>query len=130
MSDPLTKRTGHLVEGLTWTKEKPTVQGWYWARWPNNPGLGAEVLCVTQPHGPDTEYLEFDDTPLEEYIAEWHPQWSGPIPLPTDAPAQDWYKASEVEAWLQAALLPRSANNTVHNGVIDDLLDQLIKGRG
>lgn len=54
-----------------WTRTKPSEAGWYWVRWPNDPGLGAEILAVTQPHGPDTDYLEVDDCPMEEYLKEY-----------------------------------------------------------
>ena len=40
------------------------------------------------------------------------------------------YKAEDVEALLEASLLPRQYRNTIHAGVIDDLLDRLRKGRG
>ena len=54
-----------------WTTERPTRAGWYWARWPNDPGLGAEILEVTQPHGPDTDYLEVNDWSMDEYLKEY-----------------------------------------------------------
>lgn len=63
-----------------WTTARPTVAGWYWVQWPDDLGLGAEILEVTQPHGPDTDYLEVNDTPMDEYLAEYPSvEWQGPL---------------------------------------------------
>ena len=56
------------ASGQRWTREKPTEPGWYWYR---EPGLGAEAVCVYQPNGPDTDYLEIYDTPLTEFDGEF-----------------------------------------------------------
>lgn len=64
-----------MVAMSAWTTEKPTTAGWYWVRWPKDPGLGAEILAVTQPNGPDTDYLEAGDIPMDEYVEEYSPEW-------------------------------------------------------
>ena len=68
---------------MEWTTEKPTKPGWYWARWPKQPHLGAEILEITQPDGPDTDTLEVGnrfDYALDSYIAEYEPvEWQGPL---------------------------------------------------
>lgn len=65
---------------LTWTTEKPTKPGWYWARWPKLPQFGPEIVLVEQPCGPDTDYFEIHDVPLCEYIeANGVMEWQGPI---------------------------------------------------
>lgn len=69
---------------MKWTSEKPRIPGWYWARWLNQPQLGAEILLITQPNGPDTDDLEIDYRPcnetLEEYIErEGQVEWQGPL---------------------------------------------------
>lgn len=59
--EPVRKRSA-------WSPERPTTAGWYWVRRPKDPWLGPEIRAVTQPNGPDTDYLEVDDIPLDEYV--------------------------------------------------------------
>ena len=63
-----------------WTTARPTVAGWYWVQWPDDPWLGPEIFEITQPNGPDTDYLEVNDTPMDEYIAEYPSvEFQGPL---------------------------------------------------
>ena len=69
---------------MTWTTQKPTKPGWYWYRWPSNPQLGAEIIEITQPDGPDTDTLGMGNPycgwTLDEYLAEHGPvEWQGPL---------------------------------------------------
>ena len=41
---------------------------------------------------------------------------------------EPYFIAADVEAWLETHLYPRQYNHTVHNGVIDDLLEELRGG--
>lgn len=63
------------VTQSAWTTEKPTTAGWYWVRWPHEPHIGEEIREVTQPNGPDTDYLEAGDIPMDEYVEEYSPEW-------------------------------------------------------
>ena len=67
-----------------WTTERPKKAGWYWVQWPDDPCLGPEIVEVTQPHGPDTDYLEISleisDVPMDEYLAEFPSvEFQGPL---------------------------------------------------
>lgn len=84
MSEPLTKHTGHLVEGLEWTEEKPTAPGWYWYQLAYQEIV--EVFEVVASR--HSMRVRFGDGSVRS-IASCSGEWSGPIPPPTDAPAQD-----------------------------------------
>lgn len=67
-----------------WTREKPTVAGWYWWRSLNGM-IGPEIIQIDNTNGPDTD-LEvigpFGETPLDEWIAESEDEpgeWQGPL---------------------------------------------------
>lgn len=69
-----------------WSKERPTTAGWYWVKWLRFPQFGPEIREVVQPNGPDTDYLEVDDAPIDEYITGCGPiEWAGPLPMPREA---------------------------------------------
>lgn len=134
MRDPLTKLTGHLVEAMTWTDKKPTVPGWYW--WRFNPIRRAHVMEISRQHVANDDVFTVGTAVL--FLDEVPGEWSGPIPLPTDAPAQAYYKAEEVEAWLQGELdkvQQRSPGAPIREvwkesalDILDGLLDQLRGG--
>ena len=76
-----------------WTREKPTVAGWYWWRSLNGM-IGPEIIQIDNTNGPDTD-LEvigpFGETPLDEWIAESEDEpgeWQGP--LSPDSFQQGW----------------------------------------
>lgn len=61
-----------------WTRERPTAAGWYWVKWPSHPQYGPEIREVVRPNGPDTDELEVDDMPIDEYVkdcrgVDWQP---------------------------------------------------------
>jgi len=67
-----------------WSIDRPTQPGWYWARWPEQPQFGPEILEITQPNGPDTDDLEVGHRPfnetLDDYIQKNGPvEWQGPL---------------------------------------------------
>lgn len=63
---------------LTWTTARPTVAGRYWYKDLD----GAHILMVERVHHTDLcVSYEGSLTPLNEY----HGEWAGPIPLPTEA---------------------------------------------
>lgn len=86
----LTKLTGHLVEAREWTDKKPTVPGYWWNRKHGMMTVWINIGGALQARAVASFYWR----QLEEVDGEW----SGPIAAPTDAPAQDYYKAEEVEA--------------------------------
>ena len=73
-----------MVTEAGWTREKPTVAGWYWWRSLNGM-IGPEIIQIDNTNGPDTD-LEvigpFGETPLDEWIAESEDEpgeWQGPL---------------------------------------------------
>lgn len=139
----LTKHTGHLVEGMAWSKERPKVAGWYWWRaesfyvgvrcveiMKNSPqvlsaGLQTQDLRVSG----DDAFLK--GLPLDGIPGEWCP-----IPLPTEEPVQRWCRAGEVEA-LVGEMLQHSRDQPEQTNAqlgyafaCEDILCSLRKGRG
>lgn len=108
MSETLTKLTCHLVGGMAWSKKRPSEEKAYWVKWD---GMQASTVFVY--HNGDAGLYVYgeaiDSGPLlslyyvqndEGELLHTNIQWSGPIPMPTDAPAQAYYKAEEVEALI------------------------------
>jgi hypothetical protein len=74
------------VGSRKWTKDRPTRDGYYWARL--NPGGFVEVVKVCQSHDGSWEY----SSPSEDGM--WGidstcavTEWAGPIPTPEEADA-------------------------------------------
>ena len=70
---------------FTWTRERPTVPGWYWFR--ATQGADLQVLCVIERSdwGRDTSarLLAYDgDAAMGLVSAIAHGEWAGPIPEP------------------------------------------------
>lgn len=78
----------HKVEVQGWSNERPTVPGWFWWR--------DKAFVLSGREKPM-------EVTAEDLTVPWGDtcEWSGPIPIPTDAPAQGYYKAEEVEALEQ-----------------------------
>lgn len=68
-----------------WSKEKPTVAGWYWWR---SPQRGDEVVYIFMAGGKNRKklyvsYLGLGEAPpLLEHVSG---EWAGPLPLPREA---------------------------------------------
>ncbi len=120
MSEPLTKHTGHLVE------VRP--DGIDRKRFHTAPCY----LCGYNGHG----YFQPQTHPC---AAVFHDQleWDSTVNVAALPPAQDWYKASEVEALLNDLTRKWAAQTGAREGVsfrlamksIQDMLDQLRKGK-
>ena len=70
-------------QGLVWTKEPPTVPGWYWYI-----QLPSSSPCIVQLlyRGLDTYRLKASFAGIEddEYVEDLEGQWAGPIPMPEE----------------------------------------------
>lgn len=69
-------------QGLVWTKERPTVPGWYWYQ-----------CCFSRPRiaqimyrGLDTDRLtaSFAGNEEDEWVEDMVGRWAGPIPIPEE----------------------------------------------
>ena len=69
-------------QGLVWTKERPTVPGWYWYQ-----------CCFSRPRiaqimyrGLDTDRLtaSFAGNEEDEWVEDMVVRWAGPIPMPEE----------------------------------------------
>lgn len=66
------------MPNLTWTRDRPTVPGWYWMR--TQSGAFEEIVEVFRRRG-DLYVSEPDDLyPLSGYAGEW----AGPLPHPEE----------------------------------------------
>ena len=119
----LTVHTGHLVEGMAWTKEKPTEVDFAWALW--RADATARPYAVMFYGGA----WRFGD---EIWITPTRGEWC-PISLPTEEPSQAWYKAEEVEEVLSARireLVGAYATEPAQRPRIDELQRLLARLRG
>lgn len=66
---------------LTWTKEKPTVAGWYWWRFDKTSQKAIMQIGICN----DGSLMEFGDNGPMLAAVNFNGQWSGPIPLPKEA---------------------------------------------
>lgn len=70
---------------MKWTRQKPTVAGWYWHNKTGRTGADSVVLFVG-PYSADNPTLyaygwgtDYNETPLSDG------EWAGPILLPEDS---------------------------------------------
>ena len=72
---------------LVWTREAPTVEGYFWHRWPlPKSGRTVEMLRVVRRHGALVAWIPDESPgiiPIEQFRDDC--EWSGPIPLPKEA---------------------------------------------
>ena len=105
---PLPCLTGHLVEGVAWSKKnKPTTPGWAAYRGPDCDPFMLQV--IKDATGLWAQWFTVKGKVASRNIETMNGEWC-PIPTPTDAPAQRYYRAEEVEALLDK-----------HNGNISKL---------
>jgi hypothetical protein len=132
MAHKLTKHSGHLVEGLGWTKEQPSINGPVWSRFGEGPATLVHVDVGRRlTHWPNGVIHDLDDKMIMNRC-----QWAKVI-LSPDAPAQDYYKAEEVEAMLNDLARKWAAQTFPREGLsfrlamksIQGMLDQLRKGQ-
>jgi len=77
-----------LPRKLKWTKNKPTVSGWYWWRFEENivPHMVYVVLeSVLRPVEKDRWLILYPNSTEEFEVETRGGEWSGPIPEPEDA---------------------------------------------
>ena len=70
-------------QGLMWTKEPPTVPGWYWyQRYFSRPRI-VQIMY----RGLDTDRLtaSFAGNEEDEWVEDMVGRWTGPIPMPEEA---------------------------------------------
>lgn len=71
---------------MKWTKEKPTVSGFYWSNWSTGSGSTPETF--------DMFYVDVEERYIEYCRTDWgydldeqeNVSWMGPIPEPEDIP--------------------------------------------
>lgn len=66
-------------QGLVWTKEPPTVPGWYWLYEESSPSRPVEVV----PFGPEGIMHIHGYTEMQP-VASIMGRWAGPIPMPEE----------------------------------------------
>lgn len=127
MNEKLTKYSSHLVEARPFTKDIPTVAGWYWYR--DDAGCTIVEVYITD------LYLAIWMRGVKRDVSRMNGTWC-PIPLPTDAPAQGFYRAEDVERVLENCVAKWRSQNGAREGVnfriamknIEALLDRLRGG--
>lgn len=66
---------------LTWSKELPTVEGWYWIRAKNM--LGSRAILETKLFNGKLFCADAYNSLIEEYVKHFPGmEWAGPIPEP------------------------------------------------
>lgn len=77
------RRWNDIPRALTWTKERPTKEGWYWLKWP---GGGVEVVRLVGYLGIDFTVFYTDAEHTDRLsVLDKRTVWAGPIPQPQDA---------------------------------------------
>jgi hypothetical protein len=72
----LLKKHNAGSSSFVWTKEPPTVRGWYWYR--KHPTWSAKCVEVKPLHSTAPDRLMYDDWDVHLHEGEW----AGPIPQP------------------------------------------------
>lgn len=70
--------------GLVWTKERPTVPGWYWY---TQSDFSRPRIVQIMYRGLDTDRLtaSFAGNEEDEWVEDMVGRWAGPIPIPEEA---------------------------------------------
>lgn len=70
--------------GLVWTKEPPTVPGWYWY---TQSDFSRPRIVQLMYRGLDTDRLtaSFAGNEEDEWVEDMVGRWAGPIPMPEEA---------------------------------------------
>ena len=76
--NPIADGKGQAAPSLTWTKERPTMPGWYWNR---RQGGDAEIILLT----PWLDAVVYECEGEIFHLEYWGGEWAGPIPEPSDA---------------------------------------------
>lgn len=66
------------MPNLTWTRERPTVPGWWWVRSRYGKRVTQTIMCVKA--WEDGRLYIYAGKPVERHDAEW----AGPIPQPEE----------------------------------------------
>lgn len=74
---------------MKWTREKPTVPGWYWYREPRRVGTDEDPQwldpeCVRVRINPGGAFAGFQGSDSEDFVADCHGEWAGPLSPPEE----------------------------------------------
>lgn len=71
---------------MQWTKDVPTVPGWYWIRF-RGPGENPEVVRILRKGDPLVVWeIGYEDCEnLDDARFYQGAEWCGPLPVPTEA---------------------------------------------